>query len=260
MRRLIVMMVVLPFFMIFFIAGIIINFASNADAQVMSSINKSNPSSGDILCRNYSDGYSIRYPSDWKSVSPTCTIFGPKLNDLNDEGVPTYIRISVNPLPGNSSVPSYSLSDLYNDVRYFTPANVFKLVQGPGSYDLNKVKAFTMEYDSNVTNQLTGLPYVNQSNMFSQSPGFPPFPSTSLDSSISSSSQQQTSNNSTNHSNNQKSPNLAKAIPVYLAKTIAIYAVKNNNAYVIEYTAPTDTFSTSLPGAIRAINSFSFLR
>ena len=106
MRRLIVMMVVLPFFIIFSIAGIIINFASNADAQVMSSINKSNPSSVVYYVAIIQmDIY--QYPSDWKSVSPTCTIFGPKLNDLNDEGVPTYIRISVNPLPGNSSVPSY---------------------------------------------------------------------------------------------------------------------------------------------------------
>jgi hypothetical protein len=209
-----------------------------------------------ISCTDSSNGFTIRIPSHWISYSEPgkCSFFSPNLNQIFSPNIETFVRISVTNLPlppptlGISPASTPSISELEREVIFYTDGNFFKLVSGPRPISAG---AFSVLYKW-TGDYRAALPYVNPS-VFSTTNTSTPFNISPPSSIISPPSTAQNSSQPT-------SSNITAADP-FIAELNAIFAIRNNQIFVIEYSAPTNRFSDPvlLQAVTKMINSFTFI-
>jgi hypothetical protein len=190
------------------------------------------------LCTDKGNGFAVRYPSSWMKIPPEqekCIIFGPNLSQIFARNLQTFVRITVT----NLTPPMPSITELSNDVVTFADRDFFKRIGVPR---LLTSSAIQILYGWNGSAQV-GLPYVNQSAaILSFTPTTTPFAMYSGTENLASSS------------SNTTEEQFAEMLS-------AIYAIRGNKIYVIEYSAPTKTFydPDNMQAANKMITSFTFI-
>jgi hypothetical protein len=118
-------------------------------------------------CQDYTNGFSISFPSNWtKSSVGSCTLFTPTLGKIPGE-IPAssqaYLRISS---ADNLSMPISSIDQLARNVIFFTNHGFFQLLAPPNYITLNVGNAVELDYAWNRSTQMfqppqVTLPFVN---------------------------------------------------------------------------------------------------
>jgi hypothetical protein len=160
------------------------------------------------------------------NMSGNCTFFTPDPNGIFSTNIEPFVRISVTNL--NLSYPISSLSDIAREVSgptSFTDWNYFKQLSGPRAIGPNAFRilySWTGDYQH-------ALPYVNQSSLF---PSAPPISTPFII----------TPPLIANSSSVPWSNRTATKDPRDLALLNAIYVIRNNKIYVVEYSSPVRSF------------------
>ncbi len=207
-------------------------------------------------CIDRTQMFRITYPLNW-TRSGLCTFFSPTTGELFPTTGEIYVRISVS----NLSIPVTSISDLANNILFFTDSNLFHLIGQPVFGSLNGNNAFQVEYsyDKNIVSSQDAIPFANPFSIDTPSPIVTPF-------SIPSSNPVNTTTTTTTTQSN--SPTTNKAVPLSnnttkptsIMQLYAIYVLTNNKIYVIEYNAPIEQYNNYLGIAREITNSFSLIR
>jgi len=257
------------------------------------SFSSSNSMQGQCTCTNNVNGFAITPPSHWTNWN-NCTFFTPPKNltypDLSQTD--SFVRISRTNLSG----PISSLQELYDNVKWFTDRSFYK----PGSttfpVQLPVGNALRVVYFWNQTVNsfgppITVLPFVNDSNTFSNTPtesssnslyaaprlspfATVPSPGKSLNATASTSPQSITVPPAgttimpvqvpppgvfvSPPKPSQARPSQATT-PVIPETIMAIYIVNKDKVYVIEYNAQTNSFPNYLQAITQMIYSFRFV-
>ena len=179
-----------------------------------------------IKCVNSARTFNITYPSNWANMSGDCSLFTPNPNAPFSPSIEPFVRISVTDL--NTSLPIPSISDIEKQVIFFSNPKFFNQISIYPPMQIN-ASSFVIFYRWTGDPEV-GLPYVNQSA------SFPALTLTPLTSSA--------------RANNKSDP--------FIDQLFAKYIISHNKIYVIEYSAPVNSFNDSrtLQDVSQMIGSF----